>query len=75
MHFENHIQTPQGTTIAADMKWSKFADDILKRTSWISINISLKFVPMGPIDEYTGIGSVNDLVLKGDKPFYKPIMA
>ena len=43
-----------------------FADDIFKcvflnEDIWISINISLKFVPMGPINNISSIGSDNGL--------------
>ena len=51
-----------------------FADDIFKRifpneNVWISIDISLKFIPKGPIDNIPAMVQVMAWCWSGDKPF------
>ena len=50
----------------------KIADDIFKcifnESVWISITISLKFVPKGPIDCKSALVQVMDWRRKGEKP-------
>ena len=56
-----------------------FPDDIFKwiflnENVWISINISLKFVPMGPINNITTSVQVMAWRRPGDKPLSEPMM-
>ena len=56
-----------------------FADDIFKciffnENVWISINISLKFVSMGPINNFLALVQVMAWRRPGDKPLSKPMM-
>ena len=53
-------------TLRPRQNGSHFPDDIFKwiflnENVWISINISLKFVPRGPINNNSNIGSGNGL--------------
>ena len=56
-----------------------FADDIFKciflnENIWISINISLKFVPQGPIDKIPSLVQIMAWRRPGDKPLSEPMM-
>ena len=56
-----------------------FPDDIfkwifLKENVWISIDISLKFVPRGPINNIPTLVQVMSRRLWGDKPLSEPMM-
>ena len=56
-----------------------FADDNLKRiflneNIWISIKISLKFVPMGPINNIPALVQIMAWRRPGDKPLSGPMM-
>ena len=56
-----------------------FADDILKciflnENVWISIEISLKFVPKGPINNITALVQIMAWHRPGDKPISEPMM-
>ena len=56
-----------------------FADDIFKRifftkNVWISIKISLKFVPKGPINNIPGLVQIMAWRRSGDKPLSEPMM-
>ena len=56
-----------------------FADDILKHLflnekDWISIKISLKFVPNGPINNITALVQIMAWRRPGDKPLSEPMM-
>ena len=56
-----------------------FADDIVKRiffneNVWISINISLKFVPEGPINNIPALVQIMAWRRSGDKPLSEPMM-
>ena len=56
-----------------------FADDILKRiffneNVWISIKISLKFVPKGPINNITALVQIMAWCRSGDKPLSEPMV-
>ena len=56
-----------------------FADDIFKwiflnKNVWISINISLKFVPMGPNNNIPTLVQVMAWRRSGDKPLFEPMM-
>ena len=56
-----------------------FPDDIFKwiflnQNIWISINISLKFVPMGPINNIPALVQIMAWRCPGDKPLSEPMM-
>ena len=56
-----------------------FADDIFKRiffneNVWISIKISLMFVPKGPINNIPALVQIMAWRLSGDKPLSEPMM-
>ena len=56
-----------------------FADDIFKciflnENVWISIKISLKFVPKGPINDIPTLVQIMALRRPGDKPLSEPMM-
>ena len=56
-----------------------FADDIFKRiffneNVWISIKISLKFVPKGPINKIPALFQIMAWRRPGDKPLSEPMM-
>ena len=56
-----------------------FPDDIFKKiflneNIWISINISLKFVPRGPINNIPTLVQVMAWHQPGDKPLSEPVM-
>ena len=56
-----------------------FPDDILKwiflnENVWISINISLKFVPGGPINNIPALVQIMAWRRPGDKPLSEPMM-
>ena len=56
-----------------------FADDIFKRiffneNVWISIKISLKFVPKGPINNIPALVQIMAWRRSGDKPLSEPMM-
>ena len=57
-----------------------FADDIFKRiffneNVWIPIQISLKFVPKGPINNIPALDRIMAWPRPGDKPLSEPMMA
>ena len=57
-----------------------FPDNIFKciclnENVWISIKISLTFVPRGPIDNISALVQIMAWHLTGDKPLSKPMMA
>ena len=57
----------------------RFADDIFKRISlnenvWISIKISLNFVPRGPINNIPALVQIMAWSRPGDKPLSEPTM-
>ena len=56
-----------------------FADNIFKciflnENLWISINISLKFVPKGPINNIQALVQIMAWRRPGDKPLFEPMM-
>ena len=56
-----------------------FPDDIFKciflnENTWISIKISLKFVPRGPINNITALVHIMAWRRPGDKPLFEPMM-
>ena len=62
-----------------DKMVKKFSDDIFKsiflnENVWISINISLKFVPKGPINNIPALVQIMAWRRAGDKPLSEPMM-
>ena len=56
-----------------------FADDVFKRiffyeNVWISIKISMKFVPKGPINNIPALVQIMAWRRSGDKPLSEPMM-
>ena len=67
-------------TLRPRQKGRHFADDIVKciflnENVWISINISLRFVPRGPIDNIPALVQIMAWRRPGDKPLSEPMMA
>ena len=57
----------------------RFSDDIFKciffnENAWISIKISLKFVPKGPINKIPALVQIMAWHRSGDKPLSEPMM-
>ena len=57
-----------------------FPDDIFKclflnETAWISIKISLKFLPKGPINNIPALVQIMAWRGQGNKPLSEPILA
>ena len=77
-------QIPQKTGIwcyhiEAETNGRHFPDDIskcifLNETVWISIKISLKFVPNGLFDNIPALGQIMACCWPGDKPLSEPMM-
>ena len=73
---------PRNTTINTlrpRQNGRRFADDTFKRiflneNVWISIKISLQFVPRGPIDNISTLVQVMAWRRSGDKPLSEPMM-
>ena len=60
-------------------QWPPFPDDIFKcillnENVWISIKISLKFVPKGPINNIQALVQIMAWRRPGDKPLSEPMM-
>ena len=65
--------------IEAETNGRHFADAIFKRiflneSVWISLKISLKFVPKGPINNIPALVQIMAWRRPGDKPLYEPMM-
>ena len=65
-------------TLRPRQNWCHFVDNIFKciflnETIWISIQISLKFVPMGPINNISALVQIMSCWW-GDKPLFEPMM-
>ena len=65
--------------IVAETKWLPFPDDIFKclflnENIWISIKISLNFVPNGPINNISASVQIMAWCRPGDKPLSEPMM-
>ena len=65
--------------IEAETKWPPFPDAIFKcifiyEIIWISIKISLKFVPRGPINNIPALVQIMAWRRPGDKPLSEPMM-
>ena len=64
--------------IEAGTKWLPFRNDIFKciflnENVWISIYISLKFVPSGWVDDIPALVGIMAWCWKGDKPLSEPV--
>ena len=65
--------------IEAETKWPPFPDDIFKciflnENVWISIKVSLKFVPRGPINKILALVQIMAWRRPDDKPLPEPMM-
>ena len=65
--------------IEAETKWTPFRRRLLKciflnENVWIPIKISLKFVPMGPINNIPALVQKMAWRRSGDKPLSEPMM-
>ena len=65
--------------IESETKWPPFPDDIFKwiflnENVWILINIPLKFVPRGPINNIPTLVQVMAWRRSGNKPLCEPMM-
>ena len=70
---------PSFNTLRPRQNGSHFADDIFKciflnENIWISIKISLKFVPKGPINNIPALDQIMAWRRLGDKPLSQPMM-
>ena len=76
----SHLQPfPNVNTLRQRQNGRHFPDDIFKwiflnEHVWISINISLKFVPRGPINNIPTLVQVMAWRQSGDKPLSEPMM-
>ena len=76
----SHLQLfPNVNTLRPGQNGRHFPDDIFKSIFlnehvWISINISLKFVPRGPINNIPTLVQVMAWRRSGDKPLSEPMM-
>ena len=66
-------------TLKLRQNWRHFTDDIFKcifmnENVWISIKISLKFVPKGPINNIPAMVQIMAWRRSGDKPLSEPMM-
>ena len=74
-----HIHRQLFNTLRPRQNGRHFPDDIFKwiflnENVWISINISLKFVPRGPINNIPTLVQVMAWRRPGDKPLSEPMM-
>ena len=75
----NGISAHRFNTLRPRQNERHFADDIFKwlflnENVWISIKISLKFVPQGPIDNIPALVQIMAWRLPGDKPLSGPMI-
>ena len=66
-------------TLRSRQNGRRYPDDILKciflnENVWIRINISLKFVPMGQINNIPSLVQIMAWCRVGDKPLFEPMM-
>ena len=74
-----HIVKVYVNTLRPRQNGRHFADDTFKRillneNVWISINISLKFVPQDPINNIPALVQIMAWSRRGDKPLSGPMM-
>ena len=67
-------------TLRLSQNGRHFADNIFKfiflnENIWIFIDISLKFIPKGPIDKRPALIQIKDWCWTGDKPLSELMMA
>ena len=75
----SRLSAPQCWHNEAGPKWPPFSRrhfqmDFLEWKLWISINISLKFVPSGPINNIPTLVQVMAWCRPGNKPLSEPMM-
>ena len=75
-----YFSTIHINTLRVRQDGGHFPDDIFKciflnENVWISIKISLKFVPKGPIDNIPSLVQIMAWRWPGDKPLSDPVMA
>ena len=68
-----------GQSPETETKWPPFPDNIFKwiflnEIIWISIKMSLKFVPRGPINNISALVQIMAWRRPGDKPLSEPMM-
>ena len=73
------LRFPPFNTLRPRQNEQHFADDIFKRilfneNLWISIKLSLKFVPKGPINNIPALVQIMAWRRPGDKPLSEPMM-
>ena len=78
-YFQRHVVENIVEHIEAEKSRRHFADDVFKRiflneNVLISIKISLKFVPKGPINNMPALVQIMAWCRPGDKPFSEPRM-
>ena len=74
-----HLSLVPISTLRPRRNEQHFADDIFKRiffneNIWILTKISLKFVPKGPINNFTALVQIMAWRRPGDKPLSEPMM-
>ena len=79
MCHENNAASSVVNSLRPRQNGCHFADDIFKciflnDNIWIQINISLKFVPKGPINNIPALVQIMAWRRPGDKPLSEPIM-
>ena len=77
--YESSVETSFFNTLRPRRNEQPFADDIFKRiflneNVWISIKISLKFVPKGSINNIPALGQIMAWRRSGDKPLSEAMM-
>ena len=71
-HMLTHWGRDKMVAISQTTFWNEFS--ILNENVWITINISLKIVPMGPIDNIPALVQIMVWRRPGDKPLSEPMM-
>ena len=70
----NHVNTLRPRQNGRHFPYDIFKCILLKKNVWISIQISLKFVPKGPINNISALVQVMAWRRQGDKPLSEPMM-
>ena len=73
------VDNIQFNTLRQRQNWQHFPNDIFKRiffneNVWISMTISLKFVPKGPVNNIPALVLIMAWSRPGDNPLSEPIM-
>ena len=79
LHYILQYRTTLFNTLRPRQNGRRFADDTFKRiflneNVWISITISLKFVPKGPINNIPALVQIMAWHQPGDKPLSEPML-